>query len=104
MHGSYLSLIQQGGRDIYDLGETLYAFFLRYGEEFNYEMEAVSVRSGGVVPKRTLPFATDSARFAATAGFRGGGFGGGYEGASWNERLCVDCPLSGELLQSLVSC
>ena len=87
----------QGGRDIFDLGETLYSFFLRYGEEFNYEAEAVSVRSGGVVPKRTLPFATDGARFAAATAFRGGrgGGGGGFDGASWNERLCVDCPLSG---------
>lgn len=83
----------KGGRDIFDLGESLYSFFLRYGEEFDYETEAVSVRSGGIVPKRTLPFATDGARFAAST-MRS--FGGGLSGdSSWNERLCVDCPLSG---------
>lgn len=42
----------QAGRDIYDLGESLYAFLLRYGEEFDYETEAVSVASGGIVSKR----------------------------------------------------
>ena len=43
------------GRDIYDLGECLYSFLLRYGEEFNYEHEAVSVASGGIVPKVSQP-------------------------------------------------
>ena len=42
----------QAGRDIYDLGESLYAFLLRYGEEFDYETEAVSVASGGIVSKQ----------------------------------------------------
>ncbi|KAG1673085.1 hypothetical protein FOA52_013154 [Chlamydomonas sp. UWO 241] len=28
------------GRDIFDLGETLYSFFVRYGEEFDYERDA----------------------------------------------------------------
>lgn len=45
------SCLLQSGNDIYDLGETLYTFLLRYGEEFNYEHEAVSVASGGIVPK-----------------------------------------------------
>ena len=74
----------------------MYSFFLRYSEEFNYESEAVSVGSGGIVPKRTLPFATDGARFAAAAGRGRFGGSGSSDGASWNERLCVDCPLSGE--------
>lgn len=42
----------QAGRDIFDLGESLYAFLLRYGEEFDYERDAVSVASGGIVPKQ----------------------------------------------------
>lgn len=80
----------QGGRDVYDLGETLYSFFLRYGEEFDYEVHAVSVRSGGIVPKRLLPFAMDSARFAAsTQAYY-------HNAVSWHERLCVDCPVTGE--------
>lgn len=41
----------QAGRDIFDLGEVLYAFLLRYGEDFDYESMAVSVASGGIVPK-----------------------------------------------------
>lgn len=79
----------QSGRDVFDLGETLYSFFLRYGEEFDYEVHAVSVRSGGIVPKRLLPFAMDSARFAAsTQGYY-------HNAVSWHERLCVDCPVTG---------
>jgi len=78
----------KAGRDIYDLGESLYAFLLRYGEEFDYETEAVSVASGGIVSKRALGFAMKSARFAAAAS--------SYDdGVPWYERLCVDCPLSG---------
>ncbi|KAF5839343.1 hypothetical protein DUNSADRAFT_1027 [Dunaliella salina] len=78
----------KAGRDIYDLGESLYAFLLRYGEEFDYETEAVSVASGGIVSKRALGFAMKSARFAAAAA--------SYDDAvPWYERLCVDCPLSG---------
>eukprot|EP00195_Chlamydomonas_chlamydogama_P017015 CAMPEP_0202894832 /NCGR_PEP_ID=MMETSP1392-20130828/4140_1 /ASSEMBLY_ACC=CAM_ASM_000868 /TAXON_ID=225041 /ORGANISM="Chlamydomonas chlamydogama, Strain SAG 11-48b" /LENGTH=516 /DNA_ID=CAMNT_0049579635 /DNA_START=427 /DNA_END=1974 /DNA_ORIENTATION=- len=79
----------RAGRDIYDLGETLYSFLLRYGEEFDYEREAISVSSGGVVPKASLSFAMESARYAASRQ-------GYYDGAvAWYERLCVDCPLSG---------
>jgi len=51
MHTVWRNL-PQAGRDIYDLGESLYAFLLRYGEEFDYETEAVSVASGGIVSKR----------------------------------------------------
>lgn len=43
------------GSDVFDYGETLYTFLLRYGEEFNYEHEAVSVASGGIVPKVSQP-------------------------------------------------
>ncbi len=79
----------QAGRDVHDLGEALYGFFLRYSEEFDYQADAVSIRAGGVVAKGTLPFAMDSARMAASTQAL-------YDGAvSWNERLCVDCPLSG---------
>ncbi|MEW5307286.1 MAG: hypothetical protein WDW36_009693 [Sanguina aurantia] len=78
----------KAGRDVFDLGETLYAFLLRYGEEFDYANDAVSVDSGGVVSKHDLGFAMDSARTAAVAQAT-------YEGASsWSERLCVDCPLT----------
>mgnify|MGYP001807198738 CR=1 FL=1 len=49
----------------------------------------VSVASGGIVPKMSLGFAMESARQAAVTM-------GSYDGAvSWNERLCVDCPLTG---------
>ncbi len=81
----------QFGRDIFDLGESLYSFFLRYGEEFDYEQYAVSIRSGGIVPKRSLPFANDSARFAASTQ-------SWNDGVSWYQRLSVDCPISGEEL------
>ncbi len=103
----------------------------RYGEEFQYSAEAVSVRSGGIVPKKTIPFAADAARLEVGPG--GAGFvelslfkqpatqrfpfplrwthrfaaaarlmrsrdsgGSSEDEAPWNERLCVDCPLSGE--------
>ncbi len=49
----------------------------------------VSVASGGVVPKASLGFAVEGSRLAAAGG-------GGSDGAvSWQERLCVDCPLTG---------
>ncbi|KAG2438992.1 hypothetical protein HYH02_010783 [Chlamydomonas schloesseri] len=79
----------KSGHDISDLGETLYTFLLRYGEEHDYSSQAVSVASGGIVPKMSLGFAMESARQAAVTM-------GSYDGAvSWNERLCVDCPLTG---------
>ncbi|GFR47440.1 hypothetical protein Agub_g9163 [Astrephomene gubernaculifera] len=79
----------KSGHDISDLGETLYTFLLRYGEDHDYSSMAVSVASGGIVPKSSLGFAMESARQAALAM-------GAYDGAvSWNERLCVDCPLTG---------
>jgi non-canonical poly(A) RNA polymerase PAPD5/7 len=49
----------------------------------------VSVGSGGIVPKMSLSYAMESARQAAVSM-------GSYDGAvSWNERLFVDCPLTG---------
>lgn len=84
------------GRDISDLGETLYGFLLRYsGEEFSYELDAVSVASGGVVPKQSLGFAMETARLNFTAG-------GGYDagGVPFSSRLCVDCPLTGREVSS----
>ncbi len=46
--------------------------------------------SGGIVPKMSLGFAMDSARLAAATM-------DSYDGAApWSERLCVDCPLTGE--------
>lgn len=42
------------GRDIYDLGEALYGFLVRYGEEFDYESDAVAVQMGGIIPKLAL--------------------------------------------------
>eukprot|EP00198_Chlamydomonas_reinhardtii_P004174 XP_001693510.1 poly(a) polymerase [Chlamydomonas reinhardtii] len=79
----------KSGHDVSDLGETLYTFLLRFGEEHDYSSQAVSVASGGIVPKMSLGFAMESARQAAVTM-------GSYDGAvSWNERLCVDCPLTG---------
>eukprot|EP00798_Chlamydomonas_sp_ICE-L_P005147 gene5147-34957_t len=79
----------KAGRDVFDLGEGLYGFLLRFGEEFNYEVDAVSISNGGVVRKAKLSFATDSARFAASVQAM-------HVGATpWYERLCVDCPLAG---------
>ncbi|KXZ42112.1 hypothetical protein GPECTOR_202g374 [Gonium pectorale] len=79
----------KSGHDISDLGETLYTFLLRYGEEHDYNTQAVSVASGGIVPKSSLGFAMESARQAAASM-------GSYDGAvAWHERLCVDCPLTG---------
>ncbi|KAG2500643.1 hypothetical protein HYH03_001410 [Edaphochlamys debaryana] len=79
----------KAGHDVSDLGETLYTFLLRYGEEHDYRDQAVSVASGGIVPKMSLGFAMESARQAALSM-------GSYDGAvGWQERLCVDCPLTG---------
>ncbi|EFJ50275.1 hypothetical protein VOLCADRAFT_104084 [Volvox carteri f. nagariensis] len=79
----------KSGHDISDLGETLYTFLLRYGEEHDYGAQAVSVGSGGIVPKMSLGYAMESARQAAVSM-------SSYDGAvSWNERLFVDCPLTG---------
>ncbi|GLI65792.1 hypothetical protein VaNZ11_009411 [Volvox africanus] len=79
----------KSGHDISDLGETLYTFLLRYGEEHDYSAQAVSVGSGGIVSKMSLGCAMESARQAAASM-------GSYDGAvSWNERLFVDCPLTG---------
>jgi hypothetical protein len=48
----------QSGHDISDLGETLYTFLLRYGEEHDYSSQAVSscgVRTcSGAKPARVL--------------------------------------------------
>ncbi len=52
------------GRDIYDLGECLYSFLLRYGDEFVYWEDAVSVASGGIVPKSALGYANENSRWA----------------------------------------
>ena len=46
----------------------------------------MSVASGGIVPKSMLGFGTDSSRLST---FDSGG-------PTWFERLCVDCPLTGE--------
>ncbi|GIL79163.1 hypothetical protein Vretimale_16704 [Volvox reticuliferus] len=79
----------KSGHDISDLGETLYTFLLRYGEEHDYSSQAVSVGSGGIISKMSLGYAMESARQAAASM-------GSYDGAvSWNERLFVDCPLTG---------
>lgn len=51
------------GRDIYDLGECLYSFLLRYGDEFVYWEDAVSVASGGIVPKSALGYANENSRW-----------------------------------------
>ncbi|KAG1665929.1 hypothetical protein FOA52_004518 [Chlamydomonas sp. UWO 241] len=76
----------KNGGEVEDLGETLYCLLLRYGEEFDYERDAVSVRMGGIVPKGTLPFAMDSARFAASMQSMS---------SMQSMRLSVDCPLTG---------
>lgn len=78
----------QAGRDIFDLGEALYAFLLRYGEEFDYSQDAVSIESGGIVPKAVLGMHT---AFPA-----GGGRGYPSELDRFMERLTVDCPITGE--------
>jgi non-canonical poly(A) RNA polymerase PAPD5/7 len=66
------------GADIYDLGETLYSFLCRYGDEFDYDGEAVSVASGGIV-----------SRAALSAGWGTGATLG-------DPRILVDDPLTGE--------
>lgn len=82
--------LPQAGRDIYDLGEALYAFLLRYGEEFDYERDAVSVACGGIVPKQALGICMEGARQAVSASY--------YDDTvPWYQRLVVDCPLSSEL-------
>uniref|UniRef100_A0A7R9V042 Poly(A) RNA polymerase mitochondrial-like central palm domain-containing protein n=1 Tax=Chlamydomonas euryale TaxID=1486919 RepID=A0A7R9V042_9CHLO len=83
----------KAGRDIFDLGESLYSFLLRYSAEFDYERDAVSVRCGGVVPRDVLKCGADGMGFVGD----GGGarrYGAGMETLRW-QRLCVDCPLSG---------
>lgn len=75
------------GRDVSDLGETLYGFLLRYGEEYSYELDAVSVASGGIVPKAMLGFAMETARLNYKATYE--------NGVPFSCRLCVDCPLTG---------
>ncbi len=75
-------------RDIYDLGESLYAFLLRYGDEFDYADDAVSVASGGIVRKNSLPYAVETGRWEGSGGR--GGF------LHTEDRLCVDDPLTGE--------
>lgn len=57
-----------------DLGELLYSFLLRFGREFDYRRDAVSVRSGGLVAKRGLGFIRDPEAPV---------------------RLSVDCPIAG---------
>eukprot|EP00878_Enallax_costatus_P008207 GHUV01008580.1.p1 GENE.GHUV01008580.1~~GHUV01008580.1.p1 ORF type:complete len:544 (+),score=136.06 GHUV01008580.1:826-2457(+) len=42
------------GHDIFDLGETLYGFLLRFGDEFDVRREAVSVSLGGCVQRSEL--------------------------------------------------
>lgn len=80
----------QSGHDIYDLGESLYGFLLRYGDEFDYGTEAVSVASGGIVPKSALGFTVESSRWS------GGANAGAYGGVE--DRLVVDDPLTGALV------
>ncbi|KAJ9507932.1 hypothetical protein QJQ45_021174 [Haematococcus lacustris] len=80
----------KSGRDIFDLGETLYAFMLRYGEEFDYGNDAVSVGLGGIVAKKVLGHSLEGARLAVNSP--------NYDqSVAWYERLCVDCPLTGKL-------
>ena len=67
----------QSGADVSDLGELLYTFLLRYGEEFDYQRDAVSVVSGGIVPKRSIKFTGDGIMPRDP------------------QRLAVECPLSG---------
>ncbi|GBF99928.1 poly(a) polymerase [Raphidocelis subcapitata] len=85
----------KAGNDVFDLGEALYSFLLRYGEEFDYAGDAVSVASGGVVPKAAL----GAADYGSSSGsFDDGGGGGGGGGGGWGggrERLMVDDPLTG---------
>lgn len=50
----------QEGRDVYDLGEALYGFLLRFGEEFDVRQDAVSVAMGGCVPRSDLSHLADS--------------------------------------------
>lgn len=75
----------KSNHDIHDLGETLYSFLCRYGEEFDYTNDAVSVASGGIVPKSSLGFALDSSRMGSY----------GDNNVPYHERLCVDDPLTG---------
>eukprot|EP00798_Chlamydomonas_sp_ICE-L_P012660 gene12663-15893_t len=74
--------------DVEDLGEALYSFFLRYGENFNYETEAVSVSNEGIVLKEQLDLPASPARPAR--------FVGRDEGTPNHMRLVVHCPMSGE--------
>ncbi|KAI8469643.1 MAG: hypothetical protein J3K34DRAFT_522009 [Monoraphidium minutum] len=80
----------KAGNDVFDLGEALYGFLLRYGEEFDYAGDAVSAASGGVVPKTALGFSSSSGSFDDD-----GGGGGGGNGWRARERLMVDDPLTG---------
>ena len=48
---SGLGLPVAGARAGVDLGHALLGFLERFGQQFDYEREAVSVRQGGVVPK-----------------------------------------------------
>ncbi len=54
---------------------------LRYGEEFDYANDAVSIESGGIVAKHALGIATD---YYPSAG-----------GPGLYDRLAVDCPVTG---------
>eukprot|EP00879_Flechtneria_rotunda_P006431 GHRR01006759.1.p1 GENE.GHRR01006759.1~~GHRR01006759.1.p1 ORF type:complete len:331 (+),score=91.01 GHRR01006759.1:418-1410(+) len=69
------------GHDIYDLGETLYGFLLRFGDEFDTRRDAVSVSLGGVVSKQEL------GHLIRDDGSRAIGLGG--------ERLLLEDPLTG---------
>lgn len=73
----------KAGRDVFDLGETLYSFLLRYGDEFSYVEEAVSVASGGIVSKAAL-----GAHVAED------------DAAVLGDRLLVDDPLTGRDVSS----
>lgn len=42
----------QEGRDVYDLGEALYGFLVRFGEEFDVRRVSVCVCSGGDIGRQ----------------------------------------------------
>ncbi|KIY94997.1 poly(a) polymerase [Monoraphidium neglectum] len=82
----------KAGNDVFDLGEALYSFLVRYGEEFDYGADAVSVASGGVVPKMALG---GGSYYSMSSDSFDDDEGGGGGGRSARDRLMVDDPLTG---------
>ncbi|WIA23026.1 hypothetical protein OEZ86_009941 [Tetradesmus obliquus] len=48
------------GNDVFDLGETLYSFLVRFGDDFDVHRDAVSVQLGGCVARSQLSHLGDS--------------------------------------------